>query len=343
MTKKKAGITPKKVPQQFVFPESLRIADFLHIYELYCHRNFLLADVGYRTWPDVTIEEAYNRVIESGLTIDDVVYDGAHISESYKQTRNLFDGLGKGQINTDDLKSAFIERRCHLGYSIPLLMQFCPDLLERGPDLRLTFVYSWAACLKEKLIAETRAAKFAERHSPEVPSYKGKLVTFEIEASLEQAMLLDEYIQIRIAAYDHWSEHLKVALKDKRRVTAGAPDSKVITEFRKQYEGAIPRSLIKRSMHHATSDWQKWLDAKRQHGKHPSMISKKSLNSVSLSASYSINDMGKTLTFGDVQNIPIIGVTAGELDLTKEFKYLIVNARASKKSLVYTVTGQYKK
>lgn len=343
MIKKKAGITPKKIAQQFVYPESLPVADFLHIYEFYCHRNFLLTDVGYRTWPDVTIEEAYNRVLESGLTIDDVIYDGAHVSESFKQTKKLFAELGVGKINPDDLKSAFIERRCHLGFAIPLLTQFCPDLLTQGPDLRLTFVYSWASCVKEKLIAETRAAKLAERHAADTPSYKGKLVTFEIECNLEQAMLMDEYIQIRIAAYDHWSEHLKKALKDKRRTSAGAPDSKVITEFRKQYEGDIPRSLIKRSMHHAMSDWQKWLDAKRQHGKHPSMISKKSLSSVSLSSSYSINEMGTSLTFGEVKNIHIVGVTAGELDLTKEFKYLIVNARTSKKSLVYTVTGQYKK
>lgn len=343
MIKKKASITPKKVTKPFVLPEGLRIADFLHMYELYCHRNFLLADVGYRTWPEVTIEEAYKRVIESGITIDDVVYDGAHVSQSYKQTRNLFDGLREGKINPDDLKSAFIERRCFLGYAIPLLLQFCPDLIDRGPDLRLTFVYSWAACLKEKLITETRAAKLAERHSPDAPAYRGKLVSFEIECSLEQAAMMDDYIQIRAAAYEHWSEHLKKALKDKRRVTAGAPDSKVITEFRKQYEGDIPRSLIKRSMHHATSDWQKWLDAKRQHGKHPSMISKKSLNSVSLSSSFSINEMGTKLTFGEIKNIPIVGVTAGELDLTKEFKYMIVNARVSNKTLVYTVTGQYKK
>ncbi|QZE58780.1 hypothetical protein pEaSNUABM28_00223 [Erwinia phage pEa_SNUABM_28] len=343
MIKKKASITPKKAPKQFVYPESLPVADFLHMYEFFCHKNFLLADVGYRTWPDVTIEEAYTKVIESGITIDDVVYDGSHISESYKQSRKLFANLGEGKINPDDLKSAFIERRCYLGYAIPLLMQFCPDLLAQGPDLRLTFVYSWAACIKEKLIAETRAAKLAERHSADTPSYRGKLVTFEIECSLAQAQMMDDYIQIRGAAYDHWSEHLKGALKDKRRVTAGAPDSKVITEFRKQYEGDVPRSLIKRSMHHATADWQKWLDAKRQHGKHPSMISKKSLNSVSLSSSCSINEMGTTLTFGEIQNIPIVRVTAGELEPTKEFKYLIVNARVSKKSLVYIVTGQYKK
>lgn len=343
MIKKKASITPKKVSKKFVFPESLRIADFLHIYEFYCQRNLVSADVGYRTWPDVTIEEAYNRVVESGLTIEDVIYDGAHISDSYKQTRKMFAELDKGKVKPDELKSAFIERRCHLGYSIPLLLQFCPDLMDQGVDLRLTFVYSWAACLKNKLIEETRAAKFAERHDADTPSYRGKMVTFEIECSLEQVARMDEYIQIRIAAYDYWSEYLKKALKDRRRVTAGAPDSKVITEFRKQYEEDIPRSLIKRSMHHAMSDWQKWLDAGRQHGKHPSMISKKSLNSVSLSASYSFNDMGTSLTFGAIENIPISSVTAGELDLTKEFKYIIVNARHSKKSLIYTVSGQYKK
>lgn len=343
MIKNKAVVAPKKVPKQFVYPESLPVADFLHIYELYCHQNFLLANVGYRTWPDTTIEEAYTRIIESGLTIDDVAHENSHVFQSYKQSRSLFEKLGEGKINPDDLKSAFIERRCHLGYAIPLLMQFCPDLLEKGPDLRLTFVYSWAACLKEKLIAETRAAKLAERHSPEVPAYKGKLVSFEIECNLQQAVMMDEYIKIRIAAYKYWSKHLELALKDKRRVTAGAPQSKVITEFRSQYEGDIPRSLIKRAMHHAMSDWQKWLDAKRQHSKHPSVVSNKALNSVSLSSSYSINEMGTSLTFGDIKDIPIIGVTAGELEPTKEFKYLIVNARASKKSLVYTVTGQYKK
>ena len=343
MIKKKASITPKKVVQQFVYPESLPVADFLHMYELYCHRNLLLADVGYRTWPDVTIEEAYTKVVESGISMDDVIYDSSHISESFKQTRKLFADLGTGKLSADDLKSAFIERKCNLGYAIPLLLQFCPDLMTNGADLRLTFAYSWATCLKEKLIAETRAAKQAERHAADAPSYRGKLVTFEIECSLAQAADMEDYLKIRVEAYDHWSEQLKKALKDKRRVTAGAPDSKVITEFRKQYEGDIPRSLIKRSMHHAMSDWQKWLDAKRQHGKHPSMISKKSLNSVSLSSSCSINDMGTTLTFGEIKNIPIVKVTAGELDPTKEFKYLIVNARFSKKSLVYVVTGQYKK
>ena len=337
------SITPKKVVKQFVFPNSLPVADFLHIYELYCRKNFLLADTGYRTWPDITIEEAYNRVVESALTIDDVLHEESSIADSYRQTKALFANLGSGEINAEELRAAFIERRCSLGYSIALLEQFCPDLLEKTHSLRLTFVYAWAACLKDKVSTEMREARIAERHDPNVERYRGALVTFEIECNIEQALRLDEYLQIRIDAYNHWYECLEKALKNPRRVTAGAPDSKVITDFRKRYEGDIPRSLIKRSMHHAMSNWQNWLDSKRKASKHPSTLSKKALNSASISSSYSFHDMGTSLTIGEIKNIAIKGVISGELDLTKEFKYLIINARASRKTLVYTVTGQYKK
>lgn len=341
MIKKKAGITPKKVTKKFVYPSSLPVADFLHIYELYCRRTFVLDETGYRTWPDVSIEEAYAAIAKSTLTVADVLGEGGAIADSHKQTKEMFSAEGK--LNIGELKSAYIERRCAIGYAIPLLLEFYPEVLVDGPDMRLTLVYAWASCVRDKVSSEIQAAKQDARHKPNQERHRGSLVTFEIECSIEQAIRLDEYIQIRVEAYSHWSDYLRKVLKDKRRVSAGPPVSTVVTEFRKKYPSTVPRSLILRSMNHATSDWQNWLDAKRQHGKHPSNISKKSLNSFSLSSSFSFSEMGTALTIADIENIPISKVVGGELDVTKEFKYLIVNARLYKKSLIYSVTGQYKK
>ncbi|QYW05232.1 hypothetical protein pEaSNUABM21_00218 [Erwinia phage pEa_SNUABM_21] len=336
---KKAVIKPKKVIKKFVYPKSLPFADFLHMYELYCFRHLTLDQTGYRTWPDVTLEEAYNSIVEKGLTIDDVLREGNHISQSYRDSGYLFNDLNELDKDIGELRSAFIDRRCHLGYAIPLLLQTRVQVMNRYPDMRLTFAYAWAACVKEKLISETKAEKAAIKHNG---TERGSQVTFEIECTLEQAQRLEEYIQIRVDAYNYWSDKMRTILKDRRRVNAGPPVSEVVTEFRKSLKGKVPRSLVSRSMNHAMFDWQKWLDSKRSASKKPEGITVVSHNSVSLSNAFSFDQMDNALTFGEVKDIAITQVVEGQLEPTRPFKYLIVNGRKKPDSLVFVVTGQYK-
>lgn len=336
---KKAVIKPKKVSKKPVYPKGLPFADFLHMYELYCFRHLTLDQTGYRTWPEVTWDEALALISEKSLTIEDVIREGNHISRSYKESQHLFDDMEELGRDIGELKNAFIDRRCLIGYAIPLLLQAPIAVLGTNPDMRLTLVFAWAACVKEKLISELKAEKVAVKHSG---TDSGNQVTFEIECSLEQAKRLEEYIQIRVDAYNFWSDKMRAILKDRRRVTAGPPVSAVVTEFRKSLKGKVPRSLVSRSMNHAMWDWQKWLDSKRSASKKPEGITVESHNSVSLANSFSFDQMDNALTFGEVVNIQITQVTEGKLEPTRPFKYLILNGRKKADSLVFVVTGQYK-
>lgn len=314
------------------------IGDFLYLYEHH-RRKYPLED--YRTWPEISIAQALAILDAENYSVKVLDDMPADMVFSYGKTKKFFDAIKADvPVTPRDIKVLFLEHKAEFGFSIPLLIEL---MGEAGPDntSRVAFLYAWINCVRhmhrKDWIASQKEIKLRKEDDPNT-------FEFEIECTLDQAAVLERYIQIKVDAYNYWHSYTINRFPKQKSRDAPLPSSEVITELRSAYmrDGLkVPRSLVARALTSCVSEWQRWSDVTSKKGNRPDKLLSQGNNTFSVSGSgFNFVESNTALSIGDAKRMHISNVIRGEIDSSRAAKFLIVIKKAD---LTYSVKGKYKK
>lgn len=318
--------------KKFELPPTMELGTFLHLYE-YVMLHKPMSD--FRTWPDVTFEQAYELV-------KDVKYNivseepKSFLAESVLSTDDIWaECESTGHLDLARLQKSMIDRKCCLGFSIPLIQEIVGREYPIHDSLKITFLYQWVNTVRRaNEIQRREQVRAAALDKVNVHEFE-----IEIECTLDQAQLLEGYFKVQTDAYNSWHAQLLKDLKSKAKKTAYEPASTLVTAFRKEYSGKVPRTLITRGMRRATFLWQAWLDSGRSAAKKPEALSGIAAMMTLADTGFKWEQAGSALVIGETSPIHVASVLRGTIQTERRIKYISVKKRDG---LFYTVTGVYR-
>lgn len=316
--------------KEFELPTTLTVNDFLFLYEFKMRQGPLL---NLDTWPLVTPEEALDLVGKT--TLDEMYAGNESLARSHQRCFALkILSQEDGQpINVERLKQAIFDKDCILAYAIPLVFW----AVGKGRDsdlLHLTCIFSWANYIKFEINSRRRKEHEANRANDP------NTFTFHVEATLQQASVLDFYRKAKNTSYNACVKNLRKSYdnnkKRSERFVRVEASSQFITSVRKKIEGDVPRSVIVRAMKSAAVVWEKWYVGGKK-GPMPSALDVDNAKNFSIATGFKLR--AASIDVGEAKNIHVSEMLGGSYDPNRPVKYAIIE-RVS--DLTYRVVGKYK-
>lgn len=201
----------------------LEIYELAALYELY-HRNTVTDS--FRTWPDITIAEAYELVSQiNPADITDV--------KQYAALYRNDSGLKYKEVR--EFRNALIEKEISVGISIPLFIEHFK--IQPDDPLMASFLYTWAAYVRT--MVERR-----KKIGVSKPVVQDGDFCVEIECNVDQAKLLERYCDAYHGTLIACRDYLK-SLGSRAPKRIDLISSKLATQIRKEHSFEdVPRSLI---------------------------------------------------------------------------------------------------
>jgi len=315
LPKKINGIRLKPKPKPKAKKKSgnevpIEIYELAALYECYHHNT--VTD-SYRTWPDMTIAEAYKIV--SQMNPSEL--------ESVKQYAALYrndSGLKFEELR--EFRNALIEKEISIGISIPLFIEHFK--IEPNDPIIASLLYTWASYVRTMVERRKKLIPTKTRHAATVQ--EGDFCV-EIECNAEQAKVLDRYCSVWHGTLLACRDYLK-SLGNRAPKRIDKISSKLATQIRKEHNFEdVPRSLVVCALNGYTQKLK--FDNNKDF--------KRDLDRFYVKDNFKLFE--NSLTVGKAKEIAITKIVGGErLDLTVRG---ISFARTS--PLVYTVTIQYDK
>lgn len=215
-----------KAKKKSVNEVPLKIYELAALYELY-HRDTVTDS--FRTWPDITIAEAYKLV--SQLKAEDV--------GDVKQFASLYrNDSGLKYKEAREFRNALIEKEISIGMSIPLFIEHFK--LKEDDPLIVSLSYAWLNYARTMIDRRKKQGNT----KPRQPVVQEGDFCVEVECSAEQALLLERYCAASHTTLIACRDYLR-SLGNRAPKRLEMISSKLATQIRKEHcFEDVPRSLI---------------------------------------------------------------------------------------------------